>query len=193
MNFRVNTSPIAPPHFELQHRKRGNRVMFISDETCMVGLPGFPGPGRTAWRMVERDSEDFWYHVRFRICEGAEVRFKKMMPTDPSMLAHLISQRSREHTIEAVQVVTPACINGSSLERMEKLISVIVGYDRNGECVLLHKVDSGAIYSSSPSVTDAGLLSNTRMIYDALTAAGKHFHCTDCQTPNRSATTTAAG
>jgi len=76
---------------------------------------------------------------------------------------------------------------------MEKLISVIVGYDRNGECVLLHKVDSGAIYSSSPSVTDAGLLSNTRMIYDALTAAGKHFHCTDCQTPNRSATSTAAG
>ena len=167
--------------------------MFISDESCMVGLPGFPGPGRTAWRMVERDAEDFWYHVRFRICEGAEVRFKKMMPTDPSMLAHLISQRSREHTIEAVQVVTPACINGSSLERMEKLISVIVGYDRNGECVLLHKVDSGAIYSSSPRVTDAGLLSNTRMIYDALTAAGKHFHCTDCQTPNRSATTTAAG
>ncbi|MNC66583.1 hypothetical protein D3C75_1169960 [compost metagenome] len=109
------------------------------------------------------------------------------------MLAHLISQRSREHTIEAVQVVTPACINGSSLERMEKLISVIVGYDRNGECVLLHKVDSGAIYSSSPGVTDAGLLSNIRTIYDAMTAAGKHFHCANYQTPNRSATTTAAG
>ena len=167
--------------------------MFISDESCMVGLPGFPGPGRTAWRMVERDSEDFWYHVRFRICEGAEVRFKKMMPTDLSMLAHLISQRSREHTIEAVQVVTSACINGSSLERMEKLISVIVGYDRKGGCVLLHKVDSGAIYSSSPGESDAGLLRNIRTIYDAMTAAGKHFHCTNCQTPNRSATTTAAG
>jgi hypothetical protein len=24
-------------------------------------------------------------------------------------------------------------------------------------------------------------------------AAGKHFHCTNCQTPNLSATTTAAG
>lgn len=167
--------------------------MFISDDSCLVGFSGFPGPGRTAWRMVERDSEDFWYHVRFRICEGAGVRFKKLMPSDPAMLAHLISQRSREHTIEAVQVVTPARINGSSLERMEKLISVIVGYDRNGECVLLHKVDSGAIYSSSPSVTDAGLLSNIRMIYDAMTAAGKHFHCTNSQTPNRSATTTAAG
>jgi hypothetical protein len=76
---------------------------------------------------------------------------------------------------------------------MEKLISAIVGYDRNGECVLLHKVDSGAIYSSSPRVTDAGLLTNIRIIYDALTAAGKHFHCTNCQTPNRSAFTTAAG
>ena len=167
--------------------------MFISDESCMVGLPGFPGPGRTAWRMVERNAEDFWYHVRFRICEGAEVRFKKMMPTDPSMLAHLISQRSREHTIEAVQIVTPPCMNGSSLERMEKLISVIVGYDRKGECVLLHKVESGAVYSSSPGEIDAGLLRNTRTIYDAMTAAGKHFHFTSCQTPNRSATTTAAG
>lgn len=104
--------------------------MFISDDSCLVGLPGFPGLGRTAWRMVERDSEDFWYHVRFRICEGARARFKKLMPTDPSMLAYLISQRSREQTIEVVQVVTPPCINGSPLERMEKLISAIVGYDR---------------------------------------------------------------
>lgn len=76
--------------------------MFISDESCMVGLPGFPGPGRTAWRMIERDSEDLWYHVRFRIFDGARTRPKKLMPTDPSMLAHLLSQRSPEHTIEAV-------------------------------------------------------------------------------------------
>ena len=157
--------------------------MFISDETCMVGLPGFPGPDRTAWRMNERDSEDFWYHVRFRICEGARARFKKLMPTDPSMLAHLLSQRNPECRIEAVQVVTPPCINGSSLERMEKLISAVVGYDKNGKCVLLHKVDSGAIYSSSPGVTDAGLLIDIRMIYDAMTAAGQHFHCTNYQTP----------
>ena len=167
--------------------------MFISDETCLVGLPGFPGPGRTAWRMIERDSEDFWYHVRFRICEGAGARFKKLMPSDPSMLTHLLSQRSPEHKIEVVQVVTSPCMNGSPLERMEKLISAIVGYDRTGECVLLHKVDSGAVYSSSPGEIDAGLLRNTRTIYDAMTAAGKHFHYTSCQTPNRSATTTAAG
>lgn len=166
--------------------------MFISDDSCLVGLPGFPGPGRTAWRMVERDPEDYWYHVRFRIFEGARARFKKLMPSDPSMLAHLLSQRSTEQMIEAVQVVTPPCMNGSSLERMEKLISAIVGYDKNGECVLLHKVDSGAIYTSSPGVTDAGSFSKFRMFYDATTAAGKHFHCTNCQTPNRSATTTAA-
>lgn len=167
--------------------------MFISDETCLVGLAGFPGPGRTAWRMVERHSEDFWYHVRFRICEGARARFKKLMPSDPSMLKHLLSQRSPEHKIEVVQVVTPPCMNGSSLERMEKLISAIVGYDGNGEGVLLHKVDSGAIYSSSPGASDAGLLTNIRTIYDAMTAAGKHFHCANCEIPNLSAATTAAG
>jgi hypothetical protein len=133
--------------------------------------------------MIERDSEDVWYHVRFRIFDGARARPKKLMPTDLSMLALLLSQRSPEHTIEVVQIVTPPCMNGSSLERMEKLISAIVGYDKNGECVLLHKVDSGAIYSSSPGVTDAGLLSDIRMIYDATTAAGKHFHCTNYQIP----------
>ncbi|OXR28268.1 hypothetical protein PSUM_27540 [Pseudomonas umsongensis] len=115
------------------------------------------------------------------------------MPSDPSMLTHLLTQRSPEHKIEVVQVVTSPCMNGSPLERMEKLISAIVGYDRNGECVLLHKVDSGTIYSSSPGVIDAGLLRNIRTIYDAMTAAGKHFHCTSYQTPNRSATTTAEG
>ena len=167
--------------------------MFISDEFCMVGLPGFPGLGRTAWRMVERDSEDFWYHVRFRIREGGGARFKKLMPSDPSMLRHLLSQRNPEHELEVVQVVTPPWMNGSSLERMEKLISAIVGYDGTGECVLLHKVDSGVIYSSSPGASDAGLLTNIRTIYDAMTAAGKHFHCANCQTPNRSAATTAAG
>lgn len=153
--------------------------MFISDESCLVGLPGFPGPGRTAWRMVERDSEDLWYHVRFRICEGARTGFKKLMSTDPSMLAHLLSQRSPEHTIEAVQVVTAPCMNGSSSDRMEKLISLIAGYDQNGECVLLHKVDSGAIYSSSPDgVTDAALLSDTRTVYEDTT--GAHSPAQEC-------------
>ncbi|MCE1003084.1 MULTISPECIES: hypothetical protein [Pseudomonas] len=147
-------------------------TMFISDESCLVGLPGFPGPGRTAWRMVERDSEDLWYHVRFRICEGDITRHKKLMPTDPSILAYLISQRSPDHSIEEVQVVTAPCMNGSSSDRMEKLISLMVGYDQNGECVLLHKVDSGAIYSSSSDgVTDAGLLTDIRVIYDVTTAA----------------------
>jgi len=140
--------------------------MFISDESCLVGFPGFPGPGRTAWRMVERDSEDVWYHVRYRIREGAITRPKKLMPTDPSILAHLLSQRSPDHTIEEVQVVTAPHMNGSSSDRMEKLVSLVMGYDQAGECVLLHQVASGAVYSSASDCLDAGSLTGIRTIYE---------------------------
>jgi len=140
--------------------------MFISDESCLVGFPGFPGPGRTAWRMIERDSEDLWYHVRFCVREGARTRPKKLMPTDPSILAHLLSQRSPDHTIEEVQVVTAPHMNGSASDRMERLVSLVIGYDQAGECVLLHKVASGAVYSSARDCTDAGSLSGVRTIYE---------------------------
>lgn len=149
--------------------------MFISDESCQVGFPGFPGPGRTAWRMVERDSEDVWYHVRFRIREGARIRPKKLMPTDPSILAHLLSQQSPDHTIEEIQVVTAPHMNGSESDRMEKLVSLVIGYDPSGECVLLHKVASGAVYSSSRDSLDAGKLTGIRTIYEDKKSAPSAF------------------
>lgn len=140
--------------------------MFISDESCLVGFPGFPGPGRTAWRMVERDSEDLWYHIRFSIREGDRTRPKKLMPTDPTILAHLLSQRSPDHTIEEVQVVTAPHTNGSASDRMEKLVSLVIGYDQAGVCVLLHKVASGAVYSSASDCLDASSLTGIRTIYE---------------------------
>jgi hypothetical protein len=140
--------------------------MFISDESCLVGFPGFPGPGRTAWRMVERDSEELWYHVRFRVREGGRSRAKKCMPADSSVLTHLLSQRSPDHAIEEVQVVTAPHMNGSASDRMEKLISLVMGYDQAGECVLLHKVASGAVYSSAADCLDANSLTGIRTIYE---------------------------
>jgi len=140
--------------------------MFISDESCLVGFPGFPGPGRTAWRMVERDSEELWYHVRMRVREGGRSRSKKCMPADSAVLAYLLSQSSPDHSIEEVQVVTAPCMNGSSSDRMERLVSLVMGYDQAGECVLLHKVESGAVYSSASDCLDAGSLTDTRTIYE---------------------------
>jgi hypothetical protein len=50
---------------------------------------------------------------------------------------------------------------------MEKLISLFVGYDQNGECVLsLHKVGSGAVYSSAADILDARSLIDVRMTYE---------------------------
>lgn len=154
--------------------------MFISDESCVVGFPGFPGPGRTAWRMVERDSEEIWYHVRIRVREGGRSRSKKCMPADSAVLAHLLSQRSPDHTIEEIQVVTAPHMNGSASDRMERLVSLVMGYDQAGECVLLHKVASGAVYSSAPDGLDAGSLTNIRTIYeDTKTAPSAVSDCAE--------------
>lgn len=141
--------------------------MFISHESCLVGLPGFPGPGRTAWRMVELESMHPWYHVTIRVTEGSKRCTKKLMPTDASLLSQLLALQSPTFLVDDVQVVTAPSVNGSTSVRMEKLVSLVVGYDQRGECVLLHKVGSGAIYSSSPDgVTDAKVLSDTRAIYE---------------------------
>lgn len=140
--------------------------MFISDETCKVGFPDFPGPGRTAWRMVERDSEALWYHVRFRVCEGDRTRHMRRMPGDAVVLAHLLSQEGPNQLIEEVQIVTAPHMNGSSSDCMERLVSLVVGYDQKGGCVLLHKVASGVVYSTDPDILDAGSLTGIRTIFE---------------------------
>lgn len=154
--------------------------MFISDETCLVGFPDFPGPGRTAWRMVERDSEDLWYHVRFRVCEGDRTRHIRCMPADTAVLAHLLSQESPDQSIEEVQIVTAPYMNGSSSDRMEKLVSLLIGYDHTGECVLIHKVASGVVYSSAQNGLDIDSLTGIRAIYeDTKTAHSKVSVCAE--------------
>lgn len=140
--------------------------MFISHESCLVGLPGFPGLGRTAWRMVELESMHPWYHVSIRLTEGTKRRTKKLMPTDASLLSELLALQSPTFLVDDVQVVTAPRLNGGNSERMEKLVSLVIGYDQIGVCVLLHKVASGAVYSSAPDCSDVGSLTNTRTIYE---------------------------
>lgn len=152
--------------------------MFISHESCLVGLPGFPGPRRTAWRMVELESMHPWYHVTIRLIEGTRSRTKKLMPTDASLLSELLTLQSPIFLVDDVQVVTAPSVNGSTSERMEKLASLVVGYDQNGERVLLHKVASGAIYSSASDCLEVGSLTNTRMIYEDATSA--HSPAQEC-------------
>lgn len=155
--------------------------MFISHESCLVGLPGFPGPMRTAWRMMELESTHPWYFVTIQLIEGTKRRTKKMMPTDAALLSELLALQSPTFLVDDVQVVTAPSVNGSTSERMEKLVSLVVGYDQRGECVLLHKVANGAVYSSIRDGLDAGSLSNTRAIYEDTTTA--HSPAQECAEP----------
>lgn len=140
--------------------------MFISHESYREGLPGFPGPGRTAWRMVERESMDPWYHVILRFTEGARHLTKRFMPTDVSLLSDLLELEGPTCLVEEVQVITSPWVNGTSSERMERLVSLYTGYDQTGRCVLLHKVANGVVYSTARESLDASSLTRIRTIYE---------------------------
>ncbi|KKX58017.1 MULTISPECIES: hypothetical protein [Pseudomonas] len=145
--------------------------MFISHEAYREGRPGFPGPGRIAWRMVERESMDPWYHVILRFTEGARQLTKRFMPTDASFLSNLLELEGPTCLIEEVQVITSPWVNGGLSERMEKLISLVIGYDQKGECVLLHTVASGTVYSSTSDCLDVSSLSDIQTIYQDMKSA----------------------
>ncbi|QAY86214.1 hypothetical protein CUN61_20610 [Pseudomonas arsenicoxydans] len=116
--------------------------------------------------MVERESMDPWYHVILQVTEGDRQRTKKLMPTDASLLSDLLVQQGPTFLVEEVQVVTAPQLNGGNSDRMEKLLSLVIGYDQRGECILLHKVASGAVYSSARGSLDVGSLTGVRTIYE---------------------------
>lgn len=110
---------------------------------------------------------DPWYLVARRICEGSGHRIEKLISTNASVLVDILADKNKTNRVEVVQVITPPWMNCSSLDRMEKLVELIAGYDHSGEYVLLHKVESGAVYSTSPdSAVDACLLTEARTIYE---------------------------
>ncbi|MHC8392648.1 hypothetical protein ACYZT8_03110 [Pseudomonas sp. LB3P93] len=146
--------------------------MFITHEAYLDSEPDSLGPDRTAWRMVEFESVDPCYYVTVRFYEGIKHRTKKMMPANVSMLSDVLATQDPTLSVEEVQVVTSPRLNGSNSERMEKLISLFVGYDQNGEPVLLlHKVASGAVYSSAADILDARSVIDIRMIYEDMQIA----------------------
>jgi hypothetical protein len=116
--------------------------------------------------MVERESTDPWYHVILRFTEGAGQLTKRFMPTDVSLLSDLLELEGPTCLVEEVQVITSPRVNGGLSERMDKLISLVIGYDQKGECVLLHKVTGGVVYSTGRDSLDASSLTRTRTIYE---------------------------
>jgi hypothetical protein len=116
--------------------------------------------------MVELESMHPWYFVTIKLIEGNKRRSKKFMPTDAALLSDLLDLQSPTFLVDDVQVVTAPSVNKSPSERMEKLVSLVVGYDQRGECVLLHEVASGVVYSSARDSLDLGSLTRIKTIYE---------------------------
>ena len=110
---------------------------------------------------------DPWYQVVRRICEGSGHRIEKLISTSASALVEILTDSNESNSVEVVQVITPPWMNATSLDRMETLIELTAGYDQSGEYVLLHKVECGVVYSTSPDGTsDTSLLTEVKTIYE---------------------------
>jgi hypothetical protein len=102
------------------------------------------------------------------------------MPTDASLLSDLLELEGPTCLVEEVQVITSPWVNGTSSERMERLVSLVTGYDQAGRCVLLHKVASGVVYSTARENLDASSLTRIRTIYeDSKTAHSAGQECAE--------------
>lgn len=62
-------------------------------------------------------------------------------------------------------------MNGSGAWRMEKVKSLAIGDDQDGDSVCVVAVDGGSVYHDSYRTNlDVASLSNMRVLYDALSA-----------------------
>ncbi|CAJ0557337.1 unnamed protein product, partial [Mesorhabditis spiculigera] len=72
--------------------------------------------------------------------------------------------RGLKSVCQRISLFWPTCFRNAV--QITRLKSLVIGYDQAGECVQLHKVASGAVYSSARDSTDAGSLTGVRTIYE---------------------------
>ncbi|MDY1018801.1 hypothetical protein SOM59_17065 [Pseudomonas coleopterorum] len=116
---------------------------------CMqdqAGPVGMFGDGLAHFHAVSRSLATHWYHVSLkRQHEGRFVAFEEMVSDEPRLVELLIAQ-DESLVVQDVQVVTPAWMNKDSSWKMEKLMSLAMGFNRVEVPVCVLRVESGDVY-----------------------------------------------
>lgn len=115
----------------------------IQDQAGHVGMFG---DGLTHFHAVSRSLPTHWYHVSLkRRQEGRLVAYEEMLNDEPRLVELLVAQ-DESLVVQEVQVVTPGWMNKSSSWKMEKLMSLSMGFNQVEVPICVLKVEGDAVY-----------------------------------------------
>ena len=102
-----------------------------------AGPVGMFGDDLAHFHAMSRSLATHWYHVSVkRRHEDRFVAYEEMMNDEPRLVELLIAQ-DESLVVQEVQVVTPAWMNKRSSWKMEKLISLSMGFNQVGVPILM--------------------------------------------------------
>lgn len=120
--------------------------MFRSHQADMAGIPGMFGDGLMHWHGVSRALATHWYHVSVQRLEDGQFRDHVDMVNDEARLVELLLDQDESLVVRGVQAVTPGWMNKGDDWKMEKLLSLSMGFSQEGVPVSILEVEGGAIY-----------------------------------------------
>ena len=129
------------------------------------------GEGLAHWHAVTRMLRKHWFHLSVvMVGEGKGHEFE-LMVNDELKLQQVLQAQSDEVFVKQIQVVTPSNMNGSDAWRMEKVKTLSIGDDNDGDAVCVVTVEGGSVYHDSyRSNLDVATLTNIRALYDTQNA-----------------------
>ena len=160
------------------HRRRdgfNEKPMFRTDDNDLAGVPGVFGEGLAHWHAVSRMLRKHWFHLTVKMIVKGRAHEFELMVNDEPKLQQVLQSQDDEVFVKDIQIVTPASMNGGDTWRMEKVESLALGQDSDGDAVCVVAVEGGSIYHDSyRSSLDVTTLTNVRTLYDR--SAGKGVH-----------------
>ncbi|MFP3404473.1 hypothetical protein SB757_07485 [Pseudomonas sp. SIMBA_065] len=140
--------------------------MFRTHQSDIAGVPGMFGDGLAHWHGVSRALSTHWYHLTVkRMVEGRFVNSEEML-NDEARLVEALRAQDESVKVAEVRVVTPSWMNKDSDWKMQKLISLSMGYNKAKVAVCILKVEGGEVYidSHEPGVSFESL-TNVKELY----------------------------
>lgn len=132
--------------------------MFTTHRHAEIPLAPVFGEPHQLWRFVELEQHRPWFCVTLNIGKGRANWRTMYLVSSEAELEQMLEDIAARAKVEAVQVVTPACLNGTGTWQMEPLAELIRIFDTD-EKVLGYdlKTASGVIYSDRDHITSANV------------------------------------
>jgi hypothetical protein len=140
--------------------------MFRISMQDQAGPVGMFGDGLAHYHAMSRSLVTHWYHVSLkRRHEGRFVAYEEMLNDEPR-LVELLRCQNESMVVQEVQVMTPGWMNKGSSWKMEKLMSLSIGFNKVDVPICVLKVEGGAVYvDTHQRDLDVASLTGLRELY----------------------------